>query len=385
MLIVHSSHLTGFSTEKIEFSFYQNTKKIKTCTFRVPANFFASNDAIAAAAIAIRPVPCSEIQFNFPVSHQAKIIAARDYKIGITSETRAENDMASRHANYLNFSGGIDSLSAYYLLGDAVQNISIDFGGYFQREADWFREWPTYCIETDFREKPFNEALDWRFMGACTMLYADYLHIETVYWGTVLEASTYWFSSDRKADADSTNATHAFAIAGLKMAQTVTPLSEYGTMKVALCLGDSIVQDSIISCAAPYSEKALRKLLLAEISRGNKIDKKFWERNKCEKKYRFGTSFALDVLTIYFISVVGADPVRSFMTDITDRDLQDVQKLDMRFFEKYNLANLQSIPKGVRSQIVAGYENSGIAAYSDDDFTALNACRKYLKNIHHFI
>lgn len=385
MLRIHSSHINGFSRGKVSLTFFDESKEVKTATFSVPADFKVGNDAIAATAIAIRPMACSEIEFNFPVSIRARDIAEKDYKIEIKSEVETAYNPTSRYANYLNFSGGIDSLAAYYLLGDASRNISIDFGGYFKREADWFREWPTYIVETDFREKPFIESLDWRFMGSCAMLYSDYLQIDTVYWGTVLEASPYWFSSNKKVDADNAVSTHAFAIAGLKMGQTVTPLSEFGTMKLALQLGDITVQKSIVRCAAPRSEKSIRKLLLARLAQGDRVDSAFWEVNQCTRKYVFGTSFAVDILTMYFISKIGIKLVRAHLADITDDQLAEIKALDMCFFEKYNVANLESIPKSVCGQIIAGYENAGLAPYSLSDFTALEACRDYLKQVHRFM
>lgn len=385
MLEIYSSHPDGFSNGVVKLSFYKDKRKIKTAGFKVPLDFRVSNDCVAAAAIAIRPFDCPDISFNFPVSEQAKKIANRDYRINIASPTGSATEAASRHASYLNFSGGIDSLAAHYLLGDVARNISVDFGGHFKREADWFREWPTDCIETDFRDKPFNESLDWRFMGACAMLYADYLQIETVYWGTVLEASPYWFSSKKKVDADGAESTHAFALAGIKMAQTVTPLSEFGTMKIALELGEDTVHKSIISCAAPHSEKSIRKHLLAYLAQGRKVDASFFNSNRCARKYVFGSSFAVDILTLYFISSIGIELVRTFLAEIDEQQLDAVRDIDMRFFEKYNPSNLESIPKRVRSQIIAGYETAGIVPYTPHDFIALNALRANLQQAYRFV
>lgn len=356
----------------------------KRATFVVPKDFYASSDVLTAVAVAIRPIACDVMKFDFPISSRAKDIALKSYGIRIQSPVDLLSQPVSRSKTFLNFSGGIDSLAAYHLLRNSIQNVSIDFGGAFAREANWFREWDTYVVETNFRTKPFNESLDWRFMAAPAILFSDYLDIGTICWGTVLEASPFWLSENVKTDAAKSRATHVFEMANVRVAQTVSAISEYGTMKVAASLGEAILDKGIESCAPPSSEKFIRKKLLKKIVLERNIDNDFFERYKLDRKHKFGTSFGADVLTLYFCWRLGYETVERHLADFTLEQKRTISTLNMRFFERINTANIPSLEPEMRGQIVAGYKECGLAEYDDSDFRALAICRDFLGNIHKF-
>ena len=49
------------------------------------------------------------------------------------------------------FSGGLDSLAAYCLMPADTNLISLDFGGWFDRETRFFEQFPTHVVRTDVR------------------------------------------------------------------------------------------------------------------------------------------------------------------------------------------------------------------------------------------
>ena len=384
MLKVESSHPDGCRDGEINFIFLHNGVLIKKVYFKVPIDFTISGDLAAATAIAMRPLHDDFMEFNFPISAHAKAIAHRDYKIIIKSADGVEPLTRPTDNYYLNFSGGVDSLAAHHLLGPRVRLISVDFGGYFKREADWFRKWDTHVVETNLRAKPFNESLDWRFMASGALLFAEYLHIGSIFWGTILEASPFWFSNTVKRSPDSYAPTHVFGIAGLKICQSVTPLSEYGTTKVALKFGDDTLLNSIASCAAPGTEKFFRKQLLRSIALGEELPSDELLANAPQKKYLFGSSFGPDILTAYFVWKYGGKFVKQYVAELNPEAESVLCNLNMSFFERYNPSNLPSVPNIKRDRICSEYFNSGISPYTNADFIALQVCREYMQKLHKF-
>lgn len=51
----------------------------------------------------------------------------------------------------LNFSGGFDSLAALYLMPEDTKLVAIDFGGWFEREKEFFKQFHPYTLKTNFR------------------------------------------------------------------------------------------------------------------------------------------------------------------------------------------------------------------------------------------
>lgn len=226
MLEVYSSHKDAAVKNEINFRFILDGNLYKSVSFVVPPDFWVTDDVAAAVAIAIRPVASNRIKFNFPISNRAKKIALRDYSIDLIALDGPESPVREDGINVLNFSGGVDSLAAHRLLGNKVKKISIDFGGRFSREANWFQKWDTFTVKTNLRDKPFSEHVDWRFMAAAALLHSDYLNISGIYWGTVLEASPFWFTTEQKTDFSKLRLNSVFDIAQLNIAQSVTPLRE---------------------------------------------------------------------------------------------------------------------------------------------------------------
>lgn len=384
MIRVVSSHPAGCENGLVSFDYFRGGESIKTTNFTVPSDFTVSGDLAAAAAIVCRPADDELWEFNFPVSPRAKAIAKRDYNIFIKASDALLPSNQPAKAAYLNFSGGVDSLAAHYLLGTAVHLLSIDFGGAFTREANWFSHWDTYIVASDLRKKPFVEGRDWRFMAAGAMLFRDYLGIGSLYWGTVLEASPYWLSNNQKREPRTTEATHAFGMAQLKTCQAITPLSEYGTMKVALKWGEEVLTKSIESCSSPGSEKLFRKRLLRSIAAGETFPSENVLAQAPCNKHKFGTAFGPDVLTAYFFWRYGSEFVSDFLAELSADARMELGRLNMEFFERYNPANLATIPSDVRGSIVAEYLRCGIHPYTCDDVRSLEECRSFLRTFHGF-
>ncbi|HAW1909491.1 DUF6395 domain-containing protein [Escherichia coli] len=360
----------------------------KEISFNIPNDFFISNDSLVALIVACRPKLLSEISFDFAISERAKAIIEKDYnlkvvKIGSKSEIPffgfdIDGGNNERTENYLNFSGGVDSLGAYYLTRKSAHLISIDFGSRFARESNFFSEWNTYIVKTNFRDKPFNEKIDWRFIAAGAILMSDYLKIKTLFFGTILEASPWWFKFEDRNSFENSNVYQVFRLANLKIAQPVASLSEYGTTLLALKFGESTLDKSVISSSDIGSSKFFRKSLLQKIVKNEIISPEWVERNKPKTINHTGQSFSEDILALYFASKLGIDFVNKNIIK-TSADFDEISNsVDMSFFEKYNQKNLSVIPIELRNEFQEIIRICGMKPYDQEDIINFNKVRNYL-------
>lgn len=163
----------------------------------------------------------------------------------------------------LNFSGGFDSLAAVALLpSDKVKLISVDFGGWFARETDFFKDFNPYILRTNFRQLKYDRK-SWTFMGSGALLYAKAFNAAYHVFGTIFEAtpSHLWDVPPNSVFIE----TLPFSAVGLKDIRLMNGLTEVATAMIVTKFYPHLINASLKSLAAPTSEKRFRKQLLTEI------------------------------------------------------------------------------------------------------------------------
>jgi len=168
--------------------------------------------------------------------------------------------------------------------------------------------------------------------------------------------------------------------AGLYDSTMTRGLTEFGTAAVLVALCPDLIGDSTASVADAGSEKLFRKRLLVEAARhwsgGNIPDFDLFELPK--KRPVFGTTFAIDFLTLAFAGLYGRDTVARW-TDGTDAiDAEVLGNIDFGWLFKFNPLFLDEIPKGLRGRVLANLEASGIEQFNDEDFDNYRALRGLL-------
>ena len=193
-----------------------------------------------------------------------------------------------------------------------------------------------------------------------------------------MEASPFWFNVKTKTPYENARMYQVFELADIKIGQTVTSLSEYGTTKVASSFGREILSSSIESAAAKGSSKLFRKLLLEKIVFGDEITNDWASLNKPKNKSISGKSFAEDILSLYFSWKLGATFVSEYILDMSDDFKSAADTLDMGFFEKYNPENLVANPPDLRDRFVTIFRSLDLLPYSESDYENINAVREFL-------
>lgn len=390
MNINYDFKIDGHPTLNIYYTSQDFSKRIQ---FKVPHDFFISTDSIVAIALACRPKFIDSISFSFPISNLASSVITSDYNISIT-DTKISNcsfvgfenprKHKKRKIRILNFSGGVDSLGANYLCSGDVDLMSLDFGKRFSRERSFFQEWDTKIIETDLRDKPLNENLDWRFMASGGLLMSDYLGIETIFFGTILEASPWWFKfQDRSSFEDSVDY-QVFRLSKVRIALPTVCLSEYGTTLLASKYGNEVLEKSINSAADFGTSKYFRKILLKKIVLNEEITQEWANINKPHDLKPCGSSFSEDILAMYFAQKLGFEFVDKYILKTSDDFKKAKSEIDMGFFEKCNQKNMQNIPFDIKEKIRSRVAEAGIKDYNETDAENITKLRSYLSNIYKF-
>lgn len=279
---------------------------------------------------------------------------------------------------FLGFSGGFDSMAAKAILPkDQLQCVSIDFGGNFQRESEFFKTLDTDIIKWDIRNerlnslRKFNESQNWRFMLSPLCLLRENGSNIVISTGTILEAAPFWMNPDKRNELKSYS-DFGYGI-GVSLINPVSGISEYGTTKIVYqTYSEKMVMSSLYSLASPSSFKFYRKkcLLAAVQNNPNLISKK-----DLVKKHSLGQSFADDLICLYFCWKFGVDWAKEFFAD----NIPDNLKLhDMAFFEKLNVNNLNIIDPELREYLIKKILSYGIEAYSEEDYLNLGLVGKQL-------
>ena len=284
-------------------------------------------------------------------------------------------------ATALNFSGGFDSLAAKLLAGDDIKLISMAFGGYFTREETYFQTFDTVVCRTDFRSKGYH-LNDWRFMGAGSLLLADYLDLGTVAFGTNFE-STPWNYGPPKTPP---RLNGPFGAAGTLNISWISGITEFGTSMVVLAYAPEAVKPALQSLADPGSQKYFRKQILIQLAAERlKIPHDIGELKLPKDKRVFGTGFLDDLLVPLILQRFGRDFMNRALDKLPDDDLvKDIVASDLSFYYKLNPNHLADIPPAMRPTVLSRAFGAGLEPFNETDFVSYRKVRSLLERYHKF-
>jgi hypothetical protein len=121
--------------------------------FSVPDGFRTHPDLVAAAMAPLLAAHHDRISFEFPVSDVVREQIGTRTGASVSAAGAGEPRQPGKRIA-LNFSGGMDSLAAWLLAPHQVERVAIDFGGWFDREREFFETLsPDVTCVTNFRSK----------------------------------------------------------------------------------------------------------------------------------------------------------------------------------------------------------------------------------------
>lgn len=376
---------------KIEFQYTQiisNEITTRNIFFELNNDIIPSNDAIAYVIATFSGTMFDEISIDLPLSKNAKLNIENFTKATITAPLQKDAVINKQHQNcsntILNFSGGFDSLAALYLIPGNVNLVSVDFGGTFSRERNFFEKFCPYTLKTNFRQEQLDKN-SWTFMGAGALLYAEYLKAEYNVFGTILEATKYHFL--QSPTAASTNITPPFSFLGLKDIRYLNGLTEVGTTMVVSFYAPDLIESSLCSLSSPKTEKRYRKEVLLEIiCRKYNRHINFQKTSAPEHKIKFGENLALDFLCFYVIKNAGLSVANKTISEIPTEISEIINSCKLSFYERLNCAFIcgNTFPTdATRSYFMQRLLKCGVLPYDENDYHEYRIVTNFLNKYHH--
>lgn len=218
-------------------------------------------------------------------------------------------------------------------------------------------------------------------MGAVSILFADYLNLSRIGWGTIFEATTWNY---RLTPGQS--APELCGAVGLGEAALTRGLTEFGTAAILLKHAPGLIPASIESLAAKDSEKQIRKRALVEVTQqylgGAKADLSSLPLPK--KKEPFGATYAVDFLALLFVRMCGAESVSRWVDGLDQIDFEALDKIDVNWAYKFNPLFIEDIPAEWRPSVLRRMQDAGVEPFADSDWGHYRALRDVLARRYNF-
>lgn len=344
--------------------------------------FELDGDALATALSTLCGTKFERIRFDFEVS----TTIAEEISSWTQSEVEVENEdpeseQFARNGSrvVLNFSGGFDSLAATYLLPARTELVSLDFGGRFARERQFFKHFDSRIISTNLTTTSLRRN-SWSFMGIGPLLLARELDARYFAFGSIIEASG--LQVRRPVERNFTFP--PFRIAGFENAAPVAGISEAGTVKILQTFCPELIRPSLESLASPGEEKFYRKIALARAVSsiyGADIDLPELPHNP-KIHFSFGDNLTVDLTALFFASVGFSHFANSIVRGapelgelgLKSRDLNFMLKVDQNFYNSY--------PQDLKCALDSSLAVADLPCYDPSDFDSVERVRQALSAWH---
>lgn len=344
---------------------------------RVPT----SSTLVALALSTLCGTRFDRVSFDFEVEESA-LETIRGFTRAVvqaigTSDSRRQT---YRGGNVLSFSGGFDSMAALALMPDDTHLVSIDFGGWFTREADFFARFEPLTVSTNIRRVPDQRTAlarnHWTFMTTGAILAHDYFAAEYHTFGTIL-GGTFAQSMPGERRVPLLDA------AGYKDAPYTNGITEVGTAKILLKARPDLVTDSIASLAGKGDRKRFLKIALTTLMNerlGGRADipalPEEWDR-----KIPFNDSYTTSLGALYFFACDRAEFIEPLFSEIPEDAVEFARTHDFSFMEKVNLDHSAHLPAELWADFQVKLDSFGIRPYSEKDWEEVKAVRDYLAQV----
>ena len=353
--------------------------------FEHPIDGNIDTNNLATALSTLAGTQFDEIVFDFPVDPLvAKGIGDWTKTKVIAEETQPAGGVenpAKSESVVLNFSGGFDSLAAKCLLPDNTRLVSLDFGGRFSREEEFFSQFDTLTVKTNLVDTNLRSH-SWSFMGIGPLLLRQEINSHYFVFGGILEATGF-----RRLDPKAIGFTFPpFRMAGFQSVSPVQGITEFGTARILMSHCPELVEKSLRSLASPGEEKFIRKTLITRVvaeMMGLTVETPKLPRHP-KIHYEFGRNFAVDITALYFLSLGLGGYADMLVSGIPASVRSQAMTSDFRFMEKAHDKYYEGYPAGLRGALENGLQRSSMRWYDERDHGNLEALRDLLTPFYDF-
>lgn len=333
-------------------------------------------------ALAVAPL-CGtvfdHVSFDFEVSHEVFERIKRFTRADVIVPNCIADSVPSdvdRDGVILSFSGGFDSIAAKALMPEDTHLVSLDLGGWFKREAEYFKRFDPITIKTNIRQVPDQlTALtrnNWLFMATGTLLCSYHLGAKYHVFGSILGERFSFPASPRRIPL--------LECVGLFEAPVTAGVTEIGTTSIMLQTHFSEVVDSLKSLAnsgdrKQYYKQAMVSLVADELGLDNPLP---GFTPEWDKKIPFDRSYTSALSTLYFIAKGRLDLIEPLYDEIPNEavDFASARRLD--FMTKVNPDFYEWTPKKIRNPLFEKMSKLDLIPYSESDWAEVHEVRAFL-------
>jgi hypothetical protein len=356
--------------------------------FKVPADFHAHNDTVAAALMTLAGRKYSEVSFNFPISSFcADTLRAYYGDTGDIAFDPVDPHAAPRWpgARYgLNFSGGMDSTAAWLLLREALDGdfavITSEYGGFFEFERAGYRHYHRdVSCRTDLRQKGYNQ--EGRFNFCVPLLFAEYLNLSGIVTGHGLAHSPDGLADHRVIERPPfLHGDLVVNAGGLADIHLLRPISATGVAMVIMALGRERIEAALAASTPPKSVKHYTGVLFFRLLYADAgLPVPQFLLDVPHPKSPAGSMSEHPVRMLYLIKRLGIAEVRRLCPEWEKHDLTFLDDLTLNYLSRYNTRLIELLPRPLRERAASAYRACGIEPYDERDWEEAGIVRRFLK------
>lgn len=333
-----------------------------------------SGEGLALALSTLCGKTFETIHFGFDLPESTREDIAHWTESDVEVSGTVDKEMRELSGTVLNFSGGFDSLAAYYLLPEDHKLVSLDFGGRFSRERKFFRDFSPLEVQTNLVQTSLRKH-SWSFIGMGSLLSMDDFKAKYCTFGSIIESTGF----KRKTAHEKGFTFPPFASAGMQSAPTTQGISEVGTSLVIAENAPELIEPSLKSLASPGEEKLFRKWALAKFALehvGRTIP--FGEvQRPSAPHYEFGQRLVIDLTAMMVASLGREDIAVQLVRGLTSEIIRDSKTMSFEFMFKADKRMYANYPKELMHALEEGLKRAGIDWYSAKDREDVKVFREY--------
>lgn len=323
----------------------------------------------------------SRITFDFEVPENvagdiekftgAEVVAPRT-----TSEAAPSYDSG----NVLSFSGGFDSMAAKALMPDETHLVSIDFGGWFTREAEFFEKFEPITVSTNARRVPDQRTSfvrnHWGFMAIGALLTRSYLGARYHTFGSIL-------GSEFQSSGPSRVKLAPLESVGFVDAPYTNGITELGTAKIMTLAFPHLLGDSIESLAGKRDRKRFLKIALIHASTYNQQLLKSIPpaADEWSAPVDFDSSYTTALAALALYSRNQGQLISPLFNSVPTDSIDFAKSHDFSFMEKVNWDKHQHLEQPLRADFWAKLAQFEFSPYTERDWENVHAARTHLNKI----
>lgn len=339
------------------------------------------NEEIAHALSTLCGTKYSQIEFAFEVPENtiAQIASFTGAQVEAVKTAPIEKSEYS-DGNVLSFSGGFDSLAAKALMPENTHLVSMEFGGWFKREAAFFKRFSPITITTNARRIP-NQTTSfarnhWGFMAIGAILTRSYLGARYHTFGSIL-------GSEFESPGPSRVKLAPLENLGFVDAPYTNGITEIGTAKIMVQAYPNLLRESIDSLAGDRDRKRFLKIALIRASTTDPmlLDSIPPTDKEWSSPVSFDSSYTTSLGALALFSQGKGHLIGPIFEQIPEQSIEFARAHDFSFMEKVNWDKHQHLEPALVGDFWSKLAEFGFTPYTESDWESVRVVRKHLNEV----